>query len=273
MSKKKKSPGHTLPEPGDVTTPAAEAERAGEVIDEVKVIIESGGLNGGPAIETTIAGLKDAAASFTPSTEWNTPDALAKYDFETQQRVTTQADEVGDAERDYESAKTAASDAKKELETMEKRLRLLIRERADRRGKKPVGEEPNLFAGATGEPMPADDHWRLFPIERLHDYGLPKTIIEKLATGEMKKGADGIGPITTMGAMSRYSEPSASGWTRQLTDLKGIGAEAAEKWRDASDKFWEAWKTGLADKFAEEQGLTRVEPAKEVATEPETKAA
>lgn len=209
-------------------------------------------------------------------TEWNTPEALALYDAETQQRVTDQSHVVGEAESEYENKKLAASDAKKLLEAEEKRLRTLINERSARRGKAP---EPTLFPEGAGglfpemsDCWPPANLWEEFPLERLTEFGLSESIIGKLAAGEMKKGKEGIGPVTTMGSMSRYTAPSASGWVRQLTDIKGIGDEAADKYRDAETKFWTAWNGGLGIKFAEERGLTKPEPVKDAADESEAAA-
>ncbi len=44
--------------------------------------------------------------------------------------------------------------------------------------------------------------------------------------------------IETIGKLQEYQEPTADGWTPQITDLKGVGAAAIEKLDAALEHFW-----------------------------------
>lgn len=69
------------------------------------------------------------------------------------------------------------------------------------------------------------------------------------------KREDGQHPIKTVGDLSKFSEPSASGWTRKLADLKGVGPGGADRIGEAETKFWKWWADGGATEFATERGL------------------
>ena len=216
----------------------------------------------------------DKSAKKAKVPDYKSPAALARYDFETQRMTREVVETVQEAENEYLSLKEQASDAKKTLEAKEIELLKLIEDRGENRGKPP---KPNLFqkadnaatdkamkdanaAAIDGDAWPPEDLWQQFPLARMTEFGLTASDVEKLAAGTMKKGIEGIGPIDTMGAMSRYTKPSANGWARKLTDIQGVGQATLDRWSEAETKFWAAWKDGLGEKFATEQGLTKPEP-------------
>ncbi len=214
----------------------------------------------------------EPAAETKPKIDWASPEQLAIYDCETQMRVKMQADKVSATESQYEHYKACASEWKKDLEADEKALRTLIKDRSERRGKPPMYEQKDLFnEAAPSNEWPPSNLWEKFPIERLIEFGLTQGDVDKFKAGECKKGIEGVGPIDTMGAMSRFTAPSDSGWTRKLTDIKGIGEATVDRYQEASDKFWEAWRNqGVAEAFAEEMGLKKPEPAAEAEDAPKS---
>lgn len=253
-----------------------------------------------------------------------TPDELAAYDGETVRQIVEFEKRVRASDAEYEELKTAASAAKKMAEAKADELRQLIREREERRGKRPektlldlvpktaawrerpiahleipeslraflwansvqtVGEIHQQVTGfdpSQGTPfgMPLDDVftlksacqamidaedadgaessavppelWRDFPIARWSEYGLTSKDIEKLAAGQLKDG--GAFPIVTVGDLSRFSEPAASGYTRRLIDVKGIGPAGVDRISESESLFWAGWRGGLEQEFARERG-------------------
>ncbi len=88
---------------------------------------------------------------------------------------------------------------------------------------KPSNDAPDVIFTVTPD---ADDTWRAVPLASL---SLPAGIVAKLA-------AVGIG---TVGELADYQEPDKNtGWTKQLTDIAGIGKGAAEKIGAATEQFW-----------------------------------
>jgi hypothetical protein len=104
------------------------------------------------------------------------------------------------------------------------------------------------------KPAAPDDLWREHPISRWEKFGLKPKDVDSLAAGELKK-EDARFPIMTVGDLSRFSAPSGSGWTRKLTDIKGIGPGGAERIHNAETAFWAWWQAGGDATFAAERGL------------------
>jgi hypothetical protein len=215
--------------------------------------------------------------------DYASPDALARHDYETQKLTRELREEIDTFESTWLSLKKKTGDAKKALEAKATELFNLVESRGAERGKAP---KPNLFQKAEqatlDAAMKADnakvaeskdwfpaDLWEKFPIARFVDFGLTKSDVEKLEAGDMKQGMSGIGPISTMGAMSNFTRPAANGWARKLTDLKGVGQSTLDRYSEAETKFWAAWNAGLGEKFAIEQGLVKPEPKAEATTEAE----
>lgn len=103
----------------------------------------------------------------------------------------------------------------------------------------------------TGHP----DLWREYPIERWEQFGVTPKDIEKLAAGEVKRES-GRTPVVTVGDLSNFSTPTASGYTRGYADMKGIGAAGADRISAAEMAFWNWWGNGGDTEFARERGLT-----------------
>lgn len=124
-------------------------------------------------------------------------------------------------------------------------------------GDKPVG----------GQWYP-DDIWKQFPLERLTGYGLTQADLEKLREGVQRKDPEPF-PMVTMGDVSKYTTPTASGYTRRLADIKGLGPAAVERLENAMTSFWHDWP-GLADGFAVEKGHRRPDPLAPEPADPPT---
>lgn len=138
----------------------------------------------------------------------------------------------------------------------------------------PAAAEPKKETGSPGESptaWPLAELWREFPIERLTINGLTEGDVEKLNAGEVKQGS-GF-PIITLGDLQKFTSPYAHNpsYSRNLTDIRGIGAAAAERIQDANEKFWGWWNGGGAEEFAAEKGI-KLEPkhaAEEAQDEPQ----
>ena len=116
-----------------------------------------------------------------------------------------------------------------------------------------------MLLAKIGDTEPAtvpEDLWKAYPIDRWARFGLAPKDIEKMAAGEIKKET-GRSPITTVGDLSNFTAPSASGWTRKLADIKGVGPGGADRISDAETRFWAWWNDGGQEEFARERGLIR----------------
>lgn len=197
-------------------------------------------------------------AAFDPTSA----EALAEYDQETARLVMEAEAEVSVLEATWEDKHGEASIAKKEFEGARDKARALTRERAANRGKKdlftgvkggiPVGEHPADPAA------PSEDRLfelsQLYPLDFAHweEFGLTAKDVEKLNEGVTKH--HGTIPLRTLGDVARYTKPSADGYERRLTDIKGFGPGAFERWEAANLAFWAAWPNGKAAAFAAEIG-------------------
>ncbi len=79
--------------------------------------------------------------------------------------------------------------------------------------------------------------------------------MQKLEAGEVKRET-GRRPIITVGDLSRFSEPTAGGYSRGYADIKGIGEAGATRISDAETSFWKWWQGGGEAEFATEKGAS-----------------
>lgn len=225
---------------------------------------------------------------------YDSPAALAAYDAETARLVTESRHAVETAETEYKDAKEVAADAKREFEAVRKKHFALLKDREEYRGRapKPVQQTipfdnpnpPEPQPGGNGKPKKGaarkagqataaqppvghpsnppgsttwypDTVWQQYPMDRLSAFGLKPSIVEKLREGTIK-GKDPF-PILTVGDLNKFTEPiPGTTYTRKLTDIDGIGRQAAEQIENAMSAFWSDWPT-LAEPFAIELGHTR----------------
>lgn len=198
------------------------------------------------------------------------PEGLALHDAETAKLVAEMEVRVSQEEAEWESAHGHAATLKKRFEASQDELRRFIRSRRESRGVRPPKPAPTLFDGLTPDAAPPaapDDLWTLFPLadERWQAWGLTAKDVEKFAAGEVKGDAVRR-PVLTVGDVSAFTAPGASGFARLLTDIKGIGEAALERWHAAEGAFWAWWNAGGRAEFAAERGLTPVQSTG--ATEP-----
>jgi hypothetical protein len=260
-----------------------------------------------------------------------TAEELAEYDRETIRLVNTQERLCQAADAEHEDLKSAAALAKKRAEAEADRLRAMIRERQEKRGKQPerslldlvppakwrgldvetipfsamspriwdklpkgpltLGDLSDMlgsFDPAAGPPFGLDmgevfiiksqiseiidaeaeeaeaaqpaaadpELWRQFPIERWTRFGITAKDVEKLAAGEVKRET-GRTPVNTVGDLSDFTKPSASGYSRGYADFKGLGKAGADRLSAAEELFWQWWRGGGEVEFAQERGLIR----------------
>jgi hypothetical protein len=56
------------------------------------------------------------------------------------------------------------------------------------------------------------------------------------------------------GDVAAFTSPKGSGFAHKLTDLKGFGPQAYERFESAQSKFWAEWPGELSQRFAKELG-------------------
>lgn len=239
---------------------------------------------------------KQAARRSEPKPiDYKSPKFLAAYDAETAATGSKQVAEIDSYEREWKAAHEKASALKKQFESARSLHIQYVRERNEHRGKppghlfasfeaqqtvekfghvpapgapaadspaKPLAETAAAAAGPMSLPDGAkpsswfpDDLWKKFPIDRLTGYGLTAADAEKFKAGENKQGRENF-PIHTMGDLTAYQSPTASGFERRLSDIKGIGAATADRLEKACNGFWKDWP-GLSEAFAVEMGYRR----------------
>lgn len=197
--------------------------------------------------------------SYSKATD--SPEALAEYDQETRVEEYRLMQALDEAIIREEETKKAANSAKNGRIDAEQELHGYIRERRDGRGKP---QQPQLFDGSqtaeremhaeglTDSPdkdLPPDEWtpklateeredetWKLVTLrEMVERDGLPAKVAEILETN----GLDTLGKVTN------FTAPSASGWIASLTDFKGFGPKKVEQWQDACENFWKRWPNEL----------------------------
>jgi hypothetical protein len=97
--------------------------------------------------------------------------------------------------------------------------------------------------------------WREYPISRWTRFGITDKDAEKMEAGEVKRET-GRRPIVTVGDLSKFSEPTGTGYSRGYADIKGIGEGGATRIGDAETAFWKWWRDGGESEFAAEKGVT-----------------
>jgi hypothetical protein len=210
------------------------------------------------------------AAAYVPTTE-----ELVEYDQETWRLISDLEGDLVAAEESEAAAKASYTSKKHAAEELRIELRGLVRDRKASRGKPP---EKNLFSEVEKNKAAAgavpEDLWRQFPIDRLVQFGLEDGDVKKLQAGDVKGGS--AHPIATVGDLSDFITPDKNNpsFTRNLVDLKGVGAKAAERISDADVAFWKFWRDGGDVAFAREKGVlpaaeeTTAEAPAEAAPEP-----
>lgn len=224
--------------------------------------------------------------------DYTSAEFIAAYDAETAATITAQIVSVDELKREYEEIHRRDLALKREIADLEAQHMKYVRERGEQRGKKPT-QTGNLFqpieaaetldkfgpkanasgaaavGGAGPQQLPAggpasptawypDDLWKQFPIDRLTSYGLQAGDVEKLKAGQLKTGRDPFA-IETVGDLSRYTTPTDGGYTRKVTDIKGMGPAGFERLEKANLTFWQEWPS-LAEAFAVEKGHRRPDP-------------
>jgi hypothetical protein len=182
-----------------------------------------------------------------PANAYDSPEALAAWDKETAELVSEFNGKVSDLESEWETSHTITAAKKKVFEASLDELRSLIRDRRANRGKPPTPKPAKLYADpdATAEGslpnVPADDAWKAIPLTELAEHdGFPAYLVEKLANAARKDDRP-CPPIVTLGDLTAFTEPEASGYTKKLSDIVGIGAGAVDKITDATIAFWQRW--------------------------------
>ncbi len=218
--------------------------------------------------------------------DYKSPEYLAAYDSETVREGNAQVSEIYELKSEWDILHEQAAAKKKAYEQARTAHFTYVRERMDMRGKKPnhlfaeaearetmekaapaakgkkkgsgASKELPTAPEAKGSGWFPDDLWKQFPIERLTDYGLKPGDVAALKDATNKKGGEAI-PLVLMGDLTLFSTPMENGYTRRLTDIKGIGPAAVERIETANGEFFARWPQ-LAEAFAVEKGYRRPDP-------------
>lgn len=118
-----------------------------------------------------------------------------------------------------------------------------------------IDGEAQATAEATPDPAIPADIWRQYPLSRWERFGVTAKDLEKLAAGEIKRET-GRRPLVTVGDLSDFSTPTASGYSRGYADVKGIGTAGGDRISEAELRFWAWWNGGGEAEFAAEMGAT-----------------
>jgi hypothetical protein len=191
-----------------------------------------------------------------------TAEELAEYNRKTNELVLQKLQIVRAEERNWKSLHAEASAAKKSFESAQSELNDFIEQREMQRlnGRqltiddiKPEADSPL--------PLPEDltqDLWQQYPMtfERWERFGLTKSDIEKLNSGETKN--HGVHPILVFGDITRFITPNPAnpGYARTLKDFKGLGEKGYDRYQEAETKFWTWWNNKGMAEFAAEKGIT-----------------
>lgn len=188
---------------------------------------------------------------------YDSPEALAEWDAETHTATQEKLQRRAVLAAQEESSKLAHKADKAALEEYQEAFMSWLTERGVQRGKPPqpkpakLYEDPDTQVDRPALPAtPTDDTWKAIPLTELAEKdGFPAYLIEKLANAARKDDRP-CPPITTLGELTGFTEPEASGYTKKLSDLVGIGAGAVDKITDATIKFWERWAAEEAGRQA-----------------------
>lgn len=88
-------------------------------------------------------------------------------------------------------------------------------------------------ASAPAQPA-EDDSWRNVKLEDLTDPPIPKSILQKLNDAQ----------LYTLGELTNWT--AADGGRKRITDIPGVGTQAAEKIEAATTAFWERRSKAMA---------------------------
>jgi hypothetical protein len=192
-----------------------------------------------------------------------TPEELAEYDRKTVQLVGYKLQVVRAEERNWKSLHAEASAAKKSFEAAQGELNDLIEAREMQRlnGRQltidDIKPEPADIPLPLAESL-TKDLWQQYPMtfERWERFGLTKSDIEKLNSGETKN--HGVHPILVFGDITRFITPNPAnpGYARTLKDFKGLGDKGYDRYQEAETKFWTWWNSKGMAEFAAEKGIT-----------------
>jgi len=132
----------------------------------------------------------------------------------------------------FTEADAARKRAKAALEAEQECLESYLRRMDD-----PQSELPFMAEGTSAEAADGDDSqaWRSNPIESLCDFGLAPGIANKLIAEDIK----------TFGALVDFTSGDGEK-SKQIEDIKGIGAKAADAIREALSGYWEHWAKAQA---------------------------
>jgi hypothetical protein len=187
-----------------------------------------------------------AGAAASPSDPPSVEDRLAKLESllaESNQIILQQASAIAigveNAERLRKSrerlmrlehkadeAKKAATEAKKAYETAVSEHFDLERDLDSPQQRLPFSAAIDEPARPDARPEPvADESWRGVSLDT---FDLSKATVAKLFQAN----------LTTVGELSDYLRPVASGYCRKLQDIDGIGAAKAEEIENALERFW-----------------------------------
>ncbi|WP_020473356.1 hypothetical protein [Zavarzinella formosa] len=242
---------------------------AGELLAEGTVNLDTGEVKvEGTTAEATVS-LTDAGAvaigdappvvRLNAALAYDSPEAIDRYDIETAKLLAEAEKECQELEERFDDAHAEAARCKKAFEAAVESSRELNRERQRGRGQPPKPVQRDITDPTThhaaGEDSPdwdrrpddwkpsevpssvtctqdtekPDDTWKAVPLSELVEKdGLPSKVAEILSTN----GLDTLGKVTD------YTNPNATGWSNQLTDLKGFGPKKLEQWQDACSAFW-----------------------------------
>lgn len=190
---------------------------------------------------------------------------LAEFDLETLRIINEVCDEVTECEEDWITKNAEAKKAKEALDSGKDRLRKVIAERREARGKPiqrtlfdqvqessiPLAETLPITPGVD----PLEHLWRDFPLARLTNWGATENDMTKLAEGTRKR--DNPHPLMTVGGMADYTANAGGdpAYVRALTDYKGIGSAAATRIDTALEGFYGWYNRGGREEFARERNL------------------
>lgn len=220
---------------------------------------------------------------------YDTPEAMAKFDRETFEQLLARKQQL-DADRNaYLTAKERAADLKKMYEAARIEYEDAIDERKKWRGQKPPGVQLT-FADVKPEPGEAtgpaeptiltpkdvtdapgwypEDLWKKYPLTRFVELGLTQRDVEILHEGELKGGGGERHPLVHYGDIGVFTKAKGSGFAHKMTDIKGFGDAAFNRFEDAQNKFWAAWPGELGERFAKEMGYFPDKPLKEGGKKP-----